>query len=195
MLQEETPADLSRKLCEDHGCTFHSSNGQKPHLTKKNKRIDCSISNYVPFVVPGSSTSSSSPVSSSTPSPSSSQESISANRENRDIENPVSERNRSTNGKLRKNPLQESTEITVESGEVQREKSHELPNWCYRNLERIWLMKVVHQSHGETLSKKVKTLPRHLMNFQWSREQKWNRVRVSTVYIRTFRRTQIVISA
>ena len=33
------------------------------------------------------------------------------------------------------------------------------------------------------------------MNFQWSREQKWNRVRVSTVYIRTFRRTKIVISA
>ena len=30
------------------------------------------------------------------------------------------------------------------------------------------------------------------MNFQRSREQKWNRVRVSTVYIRTFRRTQIV---
>ena len=28
------------------------------------------------------------------------------------------------------------------------------------------------------------------MNFQWIREQKWNRVRVSTVYIRTFRRTQ-----
>ena len=29
----------------------------------------------------------------------------------------------------------------------------------------------------------------------WSREQKWNRVRVSTAYTRTFRRTQIVISA
>ena len=28
-----------------------------------------------------------------------------------------------------------------------------------------------------------------------SREQRWNGVRVSTVYIRTFRRTQIVISA
>ena len=56
----------------------------------------------------------------------------------------------------------------------------------YRNSERIWLMKVLQQSLGETQSKEVKTLPSHLMNFQWSREQKWNRVRVSTVYIRTF---------
>ena len=43
-------------------------------------------------------------------------------------------------------------------------------------------MKVLQQSPGETQSKEVKTLPSHLMNFQWSREQKWNRVRVSTVY-------------
>ena len=33
------------------------------------------------------------------------------------------------------------------------------------------------------------------MNYQWGREQKWNWVRVSTVYVRTFRRTLIVISA
>ena len=51
----------------------------------------------------------------------------------------------------------------------------------YRNSERIWSMKVLHQSLGETQSKEVKTLPSHLMNFQWSREQKCNRVRVSTV--------------
>ena len=54
-------------------------------------------------------------------------------------------------------------------------------------------MKVLQQSHGETQSKEVKTLPSHLMNFQWSREQKWNRVPVSTVNIRTVRRIQIVI--
>ena len=47
---------------------------------------------------------------------------------------------------------------------------------------------------GETQSREVKTLPSHLMNFQWSREQKWHGVRVSTVYVRTFRRTQIAIS-
>ena len=42
MLLEETPAVLSLgKLCEDHGYTYHWISGQKPHLTKKGKRIDC----------------------------------------------------------------------------------------------------------------------------------------------------------
>ena len=49
MLLEETAAVLSLgKLCEDHGKTYHWTSGQKPHLTKKCKRIDCNISNYVP---------------------------------------------------------------------------------------------------------------------------------------------------
>ena len=44
MLLEETPAVLSLgKLCEDHGYTYHWTSGQKPHLTKKGKRIDCHI--------------------------------------------------------------------------------------------------------------------------------------------------------
>ena len=42
----------------------------------------------------------------------------------------------------------------------------------YRNSERIWLMKVLQQSLGVTQSKEVERLPSHLMNFQWSREQK-----------------------
>ena len=57
MLLEETPAVLSLgKLCEDHGHTYHWTSGQKPHLTKEGKKIECNISNYVPFVVPGLST-------------------------------------------------------------------------------------------------------------------------------------------
>ena len=51
----------------------------------------------------------------------------------------------------------------------------------YRNSERIWLLKVVRQSHGETLSLDIETLPGHLKNFQWSREHKWNRGRVIIV--------------
>ena len=129
-LLEETPTVRSLvKFCEDHGYTYHWFSGQKPHLIKIGKRIDCNLSNYVPFVVPGLSASSSS----TTPSPvsqsSSSQEPKSANRENRDIENPVSERSRGTNGELRKNPLQESTETTGDSEEVQRDMSHEFPDW------------------------------------------------------------------
>ena len=65
----------------------------------------------------------------------------------------------------------------------------------YRNSKRIWLMNVILQSHGETLSLDIDTLPSHLVNFQWSREQKWNLVRVSTVSILTSRRTVVVTSA
>ena len=61
--------------------------------------------------------------------------------------------------------------------------------------ERIWSMNVLLWSRGETLSRRIETLPVLLINCQWSREQKWNRVRVSTVSARTFRRTQIAISA
>ena len=59
MLLEETPAVLPLgKLCEDHGYTYHWTSGRKPQLTKQGKTIGCNISNYVPFLVPGLSTSS-----------------------------------------------------------------------------------------------------------------------------------------
>ena len=67
MLLEETPAVLYLgKLCEDHGYTYHWTSSQKPHLTKNGQSIDCNVSNHVPFVVPGLSTSSS-----TTPTPTS----------------------------------------------------------------------------------------------------------------------------
>ena len=84
MLLEETPAVLSLgKLCEDHGYTYHWTSGQKPHLTKKGKRIDCNISNCVTFVVRGLSTSSS-----RTPSPTSSSSQDSVFDVNRYTETP-----------------------------------------------------------------------------------------------------------
>ena len=46
-----------------------------------------------------------------------------------------------------------------------------------RNSEKIWSMNVARQCHGETLSLEIETLPVLLMNYQWSREQKWNRIR------------------
>ena len=70
MLLEDFPAVLSLgKLCEDHGYTYRWTSGQKPHLTKKGKRIGCNRSNYrtLPFVVLGLPTSSS-----TTPTPTSS---------------------------------------------------------------------------------------------------------------------------
>ena len=59
MLLEDTPAVLSLgKLCEDHGYTYHRTSG---HISSKNgRKIECNTANYVPFVVSGLSTSSSS---------------------------------------------------------------------------------------------------------------------------------------
>ena len=93
MLLEDNPAVLSLgKLCEDHGFTYHWTSGQKPHLTKQGKRIDCDISNYVPFVVHGLSRSSSK-TPTHTSSSSSSQDSVFD--ENRYTENPAPERSES----------------------------------------------------------------------------------------------------
>ena len=69
---EDTPAVLSLgKLCDEHGYSYEWINGQKPHLIKNGIRIQCNTENFVPIVVPGLSTSSSSrsyPSTSMTPS-------------------------------------------------------------------------------------------------------------------------------
>ena len=58
---EDTPAVLSLgKLCDENGYCYEWINGQKPHLVKNGIRIQCNTENFVPIVVPGLSTSSSS---------------------------------------------------------------------------------------------------------------------------------------
>ena len=65
---EDTPAVLSLgKLCDEHGYSYEWINGQKPHLIKNGIRIQCNTENFVPIVVLGLSTSSSSSLPSSTP--------------------------------------------------------------------------------------------------------------------------------
>ena len=57
---ENTPAVLSiGKLCDENGFSYEWINGQKPHLIKDGIRIICYVENFVPFVVPGLSSSSS----------------------------------------------------------------------------------------------------------------------------------------
>ena len=64
---EDTPAVLSLgKLCHEHGYTYEWINGRKPHLIKNGIRIQCNTENFVPIVVLGLSTSSSSSLPSST---------------------------------------------------------------------------------------------------------------------------------
>ena len=109
LLLEETPAVLSLvKLCEDHGYPSHWSSGQKPHLTRKGKRIDCNKSNDVPFAVFGLSSSSS-----ATPTPTSSTSSSQdfVFDESRYTENTVPERIENTSEESR-SYLQHSPEQT-----------------------------------------------------------------------------------
>ena len=69
---ENTPAVLSLgKLCDENGYSYEWINGQKPHLIENGIRIQCNTENFVPIVVPGlssSSSSSSHPSTSMTPS-------------------------------------------------------------------------------------------------------------------------------
>ena len=64
---EDAPAVLSLgKLCDEHGYSSEWITGQKPHLIKNCIQIQCNTENFVPIVVPGLSTSSSSSFPSST---------------------------------------------------------------------------------------------------------------------------------
>ena len=72
ILLEDTPAVLSLgKLCEDHGYSYHWTSAQEPKLIKNGRKINCNTANYVPFVVPGFTTSSSTSSSSTSPTSSS----------------------------------------------------------------------------------------------------------------------------
>ena len=132
MLLEVVPAVLSlRKLCEDHGYTYHWTSGQKPHLTKKGKRIDRNLSNYVPFVVPGLSTSSST-TPTHTSSSSSSQDSVFD--VSRYTQHAVPKRSGSTSEELLGNLLHKPSEIENKNKnegreEVQSDLLHDMPDW------------------------------------------------------------------
>ena len=114
--------------CDDHGYTYLLTSGQKPYLTKKGKRIDCNISNYVPFVVPGLFKSSSA---TPTPSSSSSSSQDSVFDVNRYTENPMPEKSGSMSEELRGNLLHKQAETenqnkNEERREVQSDLSHDL---------------------------------------------------------------------
>ena len=196
MLLEETPAVLSLgKLCEDHGKTYHWTSGQKPHLTKRAReliaiyRTMCRSWSLVYLRVPLQRSHllphhlhHRIPYLTQTHTP--------------EIQYPkeVEVRVRCCGETRCLNRQKPKTQIKMKDAKKCKTIYRmTCPTGC-RISERIWSMNVVLQSHGETLHLRIKTLPVLLMNYQWSREQKWNRVRVSTVYTHTFRRTQIAIS-
>ena len=64
---EDTPAVLSLgNLCDEHGYSYEWISGQKTHLIKNGMQIQCNTENFVPIMVLGLSTSSSSSFPSST---------------------------------------------------------------------------------------------------------------------------------
>ena len=160
---------------------------------QKDKRTDCNKSNCVPFVVLGLSTSSST---TPTPTSSSSSSQDSPFDVSRYTENLATERSWSMSEDLRET-CSINQQKPKKMKDAKKYKAIYCMNWVigYRSSEKIWSMKVVLQSHGETLRLRIKTLPVLLMNSQWSREQKWNRTRARIVSTSTFGGTQIAISA
>ena len=141
----------------------------------------------MPFVVPCLSTSSS-----TTCTPTSSSSS------SQDSENPVPEKSGSTSEEQRGNPLHKPTETENKNKQEGREGVHsdllhDLLDWLQEFRENLVDEHNPSESR-ETLSLDIETLPVLLMNYQWSREQKWNWVLVSMVSTRTFREAQIEIS-
>ena len=124
MLLEEMPAVPSLgKLDEDHGYTHHWTSGQKPHLTENGKIINCNIANYVPFVVLGLSTSSS-----TSSSPASSTSSVIS------TENPATERSDIMSEESRGNPSRgsaetENTNKNEDDEEWRSELLQDVPEW------------------------------------------------------------------
>ena len=92
---------------------------------------------------------------------------------------------------LRGNPLQKPAETgntneNEDNEELRSELLEDVPEWLQDFKENLVDKNV--QPHQYSV-------PVLLMNFQWSCEQKWNGVRANMVSTRTFRRTQIAISA
>ena len=65
---EGTPAVLSLgKLCQEHGYTYEWLSGCDPRQTKNGQQTFCRTGNFVPLVVPGQSSNSTTTSSSTSP--------------------------------------------------------------------------------------------------------------------------------
>ena len=127
-LLEDTPAVLSLgKLCVDHGYSYEWTSGQKPQLIKDGRRIKCSMENYVPIVVLGLSTGSSSSATPTSPTSVLQGEVI-------PTLHPASTGSESTSSTVRVSPSHEpeETEKTNKNGDnetVRRNPLRDLPEW------------------------------------------------------------------
>ena len=151
LLLEDTPAVLSLgKLCQDHRYTYHWTSGQKPRLIKNGSNINCNTANYVPFVVLGLSTSSS--TSSSPTSPTSlSQETVTP------TEHPTSTRSEIMSEEVRGIPSQEPAET---------ENPNKWQRGCFRKLV-AWSARKAAGVQGQPGRCKCSWTPRRFQFFSW----------------------------
>ena len=135
-LLEDTPAVLSLgKLCDEHGYSNEWINGQKPHPIKNCIRIQCNTEIFVPVVVPGLSTTSSSSSISTPTTPSGREIDHSDNH-------PAIESSESVDRQARRNPytsetpeelLHEPTEVPKPNKNEDHEQVREARIPTYRN--------------------------------------------------------------
>ena len=127
---EDTPAVLSPgKLCDENGYSYEWIHGQNPHLIKNGIRIQCNTENFVPIVVFGLSTSSSSNLPSSTSMTPSMQENG----------HPTSSASSSTSPTM--------TSSTVSSESVARQERGDL---CGIPIPQLCQVKMLKGKNGET---------------------------------------------
>ena len=171
---EDTPAVLSLgKLCEDHGYSYEWTSGQ---LIKEGRRINCSTENYVPIVVPGPSTGSSSSATPTSPT-SLPQEAVIP------TQHPASTRRESTSstvwGSLSPKPAEAEKQIKMTTKSTEK-----LVARSARMVRRV---------HGESCGKSSSSTGTHprvlLVSHLQSREQKW--YRASTVLKLTTERPKL----
>ena len=130
MLLEESLAVLSlAKLCEELGKSYHWTSGQKPHLIKNGKNIHCNTANFVPFVVPGLSTNSSTSSSPTSPT-SSSQETVTTTEipATRGSES-ASEESLAQEDPLHRSAALENPNINDDDEEIQSDELQGVPDW------------------------------------------------------------------
>ena len=179
----------------DSRSSFSRPLDQKPHLTRNGKRIDCNISNCVLFVVlfylrvlPLQRPHLHHHLHHRIPYL------MSAGTRKIQYKKEVEVRVESFGCTCSINQHKPKTKIKMKDTKKYKTIYCVTCRTGCRSSEKNWSMNAVLQSLGETLRLRIETLPVLLMNYPWSREQKWNRVRVSMVSTRTFRRTQIAIS-
>ena len=143
---ENTPAVLSLgKLCDENGYSYEWINGQKPHLIKNGIWIQCNTENFVPIVVPGLSTNSSSGSDSSTSRTLSRQEShcstFSSSSSSSPTVSDTKTREREDRIESDISPVTVSTTVDERSGRPDVDQANRIPKKQ---------MKKNHRKNGET---------------------------------------------